>query len=159
MHSHLQIVEPGRCVRLARREEVEATVNSLKKGKSLRIDNIPGEVVQAEGNAVLRTLHKICYRVWQTNGTNRPWTQFLIFTLPKKVGNLQQCKNYRKISVICPLSKVMLKVLLNRLKQSWWNKRSQEASVRAQGVPQISDDGDDQRIFGGLKFLIAGFFR
>ena len=27
-----------------------------------------------------------------------PWTQFLVITLPKK-GNLQQCQNYRTISV------------------------------------------------------------
>ena len=44
-----------------------------------------------------------------------PWTQSLIITLPKK-GNLQQCKNYCTISLICHPSKVLLKVLLNRLK-------------------------------------------
>ena len=36
-------------------------------------------------------------------------------TLPKK-GNLQQCKNYHTISLICHPSKVLLKVPLNRLK-------------------------------------------
>ena len=42
----------------------------------------------------------------------------LILTLPKK-GNLQQSeqyKNYRTSSLICHSSKVLLKVLLNRLK-------------------------------------------
>ena len=33
-----------------------------------------------------------------------------------KKGNLQQCKNYRTISLICQPSKVLLKVLLNGLK-------------------------------------------
>ena len=36
-------------------------------------------------------------------------------TLPKK-GNLQQCQNYRTISLISHPSKVMLKTILNRLK-------------------------------------------
>ncbi|WP_293682112.1 reverse transcriptase family protein, partial [Thiolapillus sp.] len=36
-------------------------------------------------------------------------------TLPKK-GNLQQCQNYRTISLISHPSKVMLKIILNRLK-------------------------------------------
>ena len=45
-----------------------------------------------------------------------PWTQSLIITLTKK-GNLQQCKNYRTISLKCSPSKVLLKVLLNRLKR------------------------------------------
>ena len=39
----------------------------------------------------------------------------LIITLPKK-GNLQLCQNYRTISLISHSSKVMLKVILNRLK-------------------------------------------
>ena len=38
-----------------------------------------------------------------------------VLTLPKK-GNLQQCQNYRTISLISHLSKVMLKVTLNKLK-------------------------------------------
>ena len=44
-----------------------------------------------------------------------PWTQSLIITLSKK-GNLQLCQNYRTISLISYSSKVMLKVILNRLK-------------------------------------------
>ena len=42
-------------------------------------------------------------------------TQSLVITLPKK-GNLQQCQNYRTISLISHPCKVMLKIILNRLK-------------------------------------------
>ena len=38
-----------------------------------------------------------------------------MITLPKK-GNLLQCQNYRTISLISYPSKVMLKIILNRLK-------------------------------------------
>ena len=44
-----------------------------------------------------------------------PVDQSLVITLPKK-GNLQQCQNYRTISLISHPSKVMLKIILNRLK-------------------------------------------
>ena len=44
-----------------------------------------------------------------------PWTQSLVITFPKK-GNLQQCQNYRTISLISHQSKVMLKIILIRLK-------------------------------------------
>ena len=37
----------------------------------------------------------------------------MVTTLPKK-GNLQQCQNYRTISLISHPSKVMLKAILNR---------------------------------------------
>ena len=43
-----------------------------------------------------------------------PWTQSLIITLPKK-DTLQLCQNYRTISLMSHSSKVMLKVILNRL--------------------------------------------
>ena len=44
-----------------------------------------------------------------------PKTQSLIITIPEK-GNLQLCQNYKTISLISRSSKVMLKVILNRLK-------------------------------------------
>ena len=44
-----------------------------------------------------------------------PWTQPLVITLSKK-GNLQQCQNYRTISLISRPSKVMLKIILKSLK-------------------------------------------
>ena len=42
-------------------------------------------------------------------------SQSLDITFPKK-GNLHQCQNYRTISLISRPSKVMLKIILNRLK-------------------------------------------
>ena len=97
------------------REEVEIAVASLKKGKSAGDDNIPAELVQAGGETMIDVLTEICNRIWRTGEWPTPWTQSLIITLPKK-GNLQLCQNYRTISLISHSSKVMLKVILNRLK-------------------------------------------
>ena len=57
----------------------------------------------------------ICNQIWQTGEWPAPWTQSLIITLPKK-GNQQLCQNYLTISLISHPSKVMLRILLNRLK-------------------------------------------
>ena len=97
------------------REDVEAAVKSLKKGKSAGVDNIPLELVQARGEAMIDMLLNICNKIWQTGEWPTPWTQSLIITLPKK-GNLQLCQNYHVISLISYPSKVMLRILLNRLK-------------------------------------------
>ena len=97
------------------REEVESAVRSLKTGKSAGVDNIPAELLQAGGEAMIDALHVICSRIWETGEWPTVWTQSLIITLPKK-GNLQMCQNYRTISLISHPSKVMLKILLNRLK-------------------------------------------
>ena len=64
---------------------------------------------------MIDVLTEICNRIWRTGEWPTPWTQSLIITLPKK-GNLQLCQNYRTTSLISHSSKVMLKVILNRLK-------------------------------------------
>ena len=87
----------------------------MKKGKSAGVNNIPAELFQADGEDVITTLTTICHKIWQTGEWPTPWTQSLVITLPKK-GNLQQYQNYRTISLISHPSKVMLKIILNRLK-------------------------------------------
>ena len=52
--------------------------------------------------------------MWKTGEWPTTWTQSLVTTLPKK-SNLQLCQNYRTISLINHPSKIMLKIILNRL--------------------------------------------
>ena len=95
------------------REEVEEAAKFLKKGKAAGIDNIPAELVHAGGKAMIDALHVI-FQIWETGQWPTQWTQSLMITAPKK-GNLQQCNNYRTIRLICHHSKVMLRIILNRL--------------------------------------------
>ena len=96
------------------RKEVEAAVKALKMGKSASVDNIPAELVQAGREAMIDILTTICNKIWKTGEWPTTWTQSLVITVPKK-GNLQLCQNYRTISLISHPSKVMLKIILNRL--------------------------------------------
>ena len=66
------------------RNEVEAAVQPLKKGKSAGVDNIPAELVQADGEDVITTLTTICNRIWQMGEWPTLWTHSLVITLPKK---------------------------------------------------------------------------
>ena len=113
------------------RREVEATVQSLKKGKSAGVDNIPTELVQAGGEDVITAFTTICNKIWQTGEWPALWTQSLVNTLPKK-GYLQQCQNYRTIGLISHPSKVMLKIILNRLKPQAENRQASEQRGVAQ---------------------------
>ena len=98
-----------------RKLKLEIAVASLKKGKSVVVDKIAAELVQAGGKTMIDVQTEICNRIWTTGECPSPWTQSLIITLPKKC-NLQLCQNYRTISLISHSSKVMLKAILNRLK-------------------------------------------
>ena len=112
-------------------KEVEAAVQSLKKGKSAGVNNIPAELDQAGGEDVITALTTICNKIWQIGEWPTPWTQSLVITLPKK-GNLQKCQNYQTISLISHPGKVMLKIILNRMKpQAEKIVAEEQASLRA----------------------------
>ena len=42
------------------------------------------------------------------------WSTSLIITIPKK-GDLKKCENYRTISIICHASKILLRIIINRM--------------------------------------------
>ena len=95
------------------------------------MDNIPSDQVQARGEAMIDMLFIICNKIWRTGEWPTPWTQSLIITLPWK-GYLQLYENYRTISLISHLSKVMLRILQNRLKpQAEEIIREEQAGFRA----------------------------
>ena len=52
------------------RKEVEAAVQLLKKWKSVGVDNIPAELVQAGGEDVITSNTTICNTIWQTEEIN-----------------------------------------------------------------------------------------
>ena len=97
------------------KSEVEEAIKALKKGKSPGVDNIPAELMQAGGEDMVTVLTRICNKIWKTGIWPKSWTQSLVITLPKK-GNLKQCNNYRTISLISHPSKILLRIILNRLK-------------------------------------------
>jgi hypothetical protein len=96
------------------RDEVIRALSSLKHGKAAGIDNITGELLQNGGECTIDILLKICNAVWRTGDWPEQWTHSIIIPLPKK-GNLKQCQNYRTISLISHASKILLRVILNRL--------------------------------------------
>ena len=64
--------------------EVEAAVQSLKKGKSAGVDNIPAELVQAGGEDAITAVTTICNTIWQTGEWPTTWTQSLVIHFPGK---------------------------------------------------------------------------
>ena len=66
------------------RSEIETAVNSLKKGKSPGVDNIPAELILAGDNKVIDVLTTICNSIWKNGKWPTPWTQSLVPNHPTK---------------------------------------------------------------------------
>ena len=54
--------------------------------------------------------------IWKTQQWPEDWKRSVFILIPKK-GNAKECSNYRTIAVISRASKVMLKILQDRLQQ------------------------------------------
>ena len=66
------------------------------------------------GGAVVNAILIICNGVWRTGRWPTPWSQSLVIGLPKN-GNLQLCQSCHTVGLISHPSKVMLKIILDRL--------------------------------------------
>ena len=61
---HWAVQSQGQWRSIILRKEAEAAVQSLKKGISAGVDNIPAELVQAGGEDVITALTTICNKIW-----------------------------------------------------------------------------------------------
>ena len=95
-------------------DEVRKAIKQLKNGKAAGVDEIPGELIKASGEAGVKLFHKLCNMIWMDRKWPLDWTRGIFVPIPK-TGDLQDCKNYRNISLLSHASKVLLNIILNRL--------------------------------------------
>ena len=61
-------------------------------------------------------LHSICQQIWKTQQWPQDWKRSVFIPISKK-GNAKECSNYCTTALILHASKVMLKILQDRLQQ------------------------------------------
>ena len=54
--------------------------------------------------------------MWENCNWLEDWCNSVFVPLPKK-GNLKQCTNYRTIAPVCHASKIMLRIILERMEK------------------------------------------
>ena len=64
----------------------------------------------------VKVLHSICQQIWKTQQLPQDRKRS-VFILILKKGNAKECSNYHTIALISHASKVMLKILQDRLQQ------------------------------------------
>ena len=68
--------------------------------------------------------------MWRDEKTPRKWRKGLIVKLPRK-GNLKECKNWRGITLLSVVSKVMGRIVIDRIRTGVESKlRKEQASFR-----------------------------
>ena len=79
-------------------------------------DGIPFELSQILKDAAVKMLNSICQQIQKTQQWPQDWKRSVFIPIPKK-GNAKECSNYCTIALISHTSKVMLKILQDRLQQ------------------------------------------
>ena len=89
------------------------TVSTNKAGGD---DGIPVELFQILKADAVKVLHSICHQIWKTQQWPQYWKRSVFIPIPKKVS-AKECSNYRRVTLISYISKVILKILQARLQQ------------------------------------------
>ena len=97
--------------------EVKAAVKSLKNNKSPGNDCVQGELIKMAPDQVIDAYHQLCVKIWESGEWPDRWCQSTVIPIHKKNSKLE-CNNYRTISLISHPSKILLKIILNRLQQN-----------------------------------------
>jgi hypothetical protein len=69
-------------------------------------DQIPAEPIQAGGNRLLSAIHKLINSVWNKEELPDQWKESIIIPVHKK-GDKTDCNNYRRISLLSTLYKIL----------------------------------------------------
>ena len=76
-------------------------------------DEISAELFQILADDAVKVLHSVCQQIWKTQQWPQDWKRSVFIPIP----NAKKCSNYCTIALISHTSKVMLKILQNRLQQ------------------------------------------
>jgi len=60
-------------------------------------------------------MHRICTAIWETGEWPNEWMESVFIPLLKK-GDLRKCTNYRTIALVSHASKILLRVILERIR-------------------------------------------
>ena len=96
--------------------EVRWALESITMNKASRCDGIPVELFQILKHDAVKVMHSICQQIWKTQQWPQNSKRSVSIPIPKK-GNPKECSNYRTTALISHTSKVMLKILQDRLQQ------------------------------------------
>ena len=112
------------------KQEIRKALKSLNNGKAAGEDNIPAEALKEGGEVIVDQLHVLLNLVWTTGEIPSDWKKGLLVKLPKS-GDLSQCGKWRGITLLSIPSKVLTRVILERMKNAIDQKlRDEQAGFR-----------------------------
>ena len=111
-------------------EEIKRAIKQLKNGKSARINSITAKMLKADIHFSTRKVKLLVDKIWKKEQIPKKWKKGIIIKLSKKV-KLKKCKNWRGITLLPIVSKVLGRILINRIRGVHHKLRKEQAGFRA----------------------------
>ena len=89
------------------RVEVEVRVGRLKNGKAAGKDEITEEMIKGGGDRVVDCIWRLCNMAFENGVVPEDWRPAVIVPVYKGKGQRTECKNYRGISLLTVVRKIM----------------------------------------------------
>ena len=96
--------------------KVKWALGIITMNKASGGDGIPAELFQILKDDAMKVPHSICQQIWKAQQWPQDWKRSVFIPIPKK-GNAKECSNFCTTGLISHASKVMLKILQDRLQQ------------------------------------------
>jgi hypothetical protein len=97
--------------------EIKTAIKRLKANKASGPDNLPPEIFKTYPHTITNILELLLRKVWDSVQIPSEWKKGLAIKLPKK-GDLTECRNWRGITLLNTICKVMAIIIYSRLKEA-----------------------------------------
>ena len=97
------------------KEEIRKAMNNMKNGKAIGTDGIAKEIIEALGEKGVDILTEIANKIYENGATPNQMRETIMIKIPKVEGTLK-CEQHRTISIINHITKIILKVITERIK-------------------------------------------
>jgi len=95
--------------------EVKAAVYKLNSGKSPGMDQLYAEIIKCAGCNMMQRLTNLLQTAWHDEYVPQDWRNALMVVLYKGKGAKDDCGNYRGISLLSVVGKVLCRIMLDRM--------------------------------------------
>ena len=97
--------------------EIVSAIKTLKNGKAPGQDNLNAELFRADPELSASILQPLFKAIWEGERVPDDWTKGVIVKIPKK-GALNDCNNWRGITLLSVPSKILGKIIIKRISEA-----------------------------------------
>jgi len=98
-------------------DEDRDAIRRLPRDKAAGYDNLPAELLKLYSSVIERLFCTLCNKILDTDAWPEDWRRLVFVTIPKVTGTMK-CEEHRTITLISHASKILLRILLNRMQKT-----------------------------------------